>query len=97
MRLPQQPTRRRAKKYKFLLKRADLWWPRPRLNDRHRSARARLLILGCRMHLDESTITTGDSTFLNERLQLLYRIERRLQQHIELSEYQEAFLQACEE
>ena len=28
---------------------------------------------------------------------MLYRLERRLQQHIELSEYQEAFLQACEE
>ena len=49
------------------------------------------------MHLDEPTIATGDSTFLNEQLQLLYRLERRLQQHIELSEYQEAFLQACEE
>jgi hypothetical protein len=28
---------------------------------------------------------------------LLYRLERRLQQRIELPKYQEAFLQACEE
>jgi len=57
----------------------------------------RFLILGCRIHLDEPTITTGDSIFMNEQLQLLYRLERRLQQHVELSEYQEAFLQACED
>jgi hypothetical protein len=37
----------------------------------------------------KSTITRSNSTFLNKQLQLLYRLERRFQQHIELSEYQE--------
>jgi hypothetical protein len=49
------------------------------------------------MDLNQSIIITSNSIFLNEQLKLLYGLERRLQQHKELSKYQEVFLQACDE
>jgi hypothetical protein len=44
------------------------------------------------MHLNKPTITSSKSTLLNEQLQLLYSLEKGLEQFIELSEYKQAFL-----